>query len=220
MFLGRSSSFSSDDSHPHDSDKPLSKPVLVYHESARSIVFRDHLRRANASLSNDDHSRKNGSVEIVNYQPKIQPLPSLQLTAKDEFSPLLDDTKQTDLTEADQEVINMFENQMACVKTIKNGEWNTFLHRFQKPLKVRNSKYPNIHDDLAPHDDYVCNSFVTSTSLLPANGLKMRCFGSLKEFTVGVVFALPSTYGDDTESEAIRTTKTWAWPSGMYFLNL
>mmetsp|Transcript_12501 Transcript_12501/g.18351 ORF Transcript_12501/g.18351 Transcript_12501/m.18351 type:complete len:744 (-) Transcript_12501:117-2348(-) len=212
MFLGRSSSFSSDDSNPHDSDKPLPPPVLVYHESARSIVFRDHLRRAHASISVEPSNGDN--VEIINYQPKIKPLPSLQLTAKDEFSPLLDGVEQADLTEAEQEIITMFKNQMACVKTIKNSEWTAFLRRFSQPIRKHNSKYSNIHDDLAPSGEYVYNSFVTSTTLLPANGLKMRCFGSLKEYTVGAAFALPCSYGDETESEVVWRTKTWAWPSG------
>jgi hypothetical protein len=30
----------------HDPNQPLDPPILVYHASARSIVFRDHLRRA------------------------------------------------------------------------------------------------------------------------------------------------------------------------------
>lgn len=41
------------------------------------------------------------------------------------------------------------------------------------------------------------------------------CFGSTNEYAVGVVFALPSTYPDNSsEDEAARRTKTWSWPSG------
>lgn len=79
------------------------------------------------------------------------------------------------------------------------------------------------------------NSFITSTSLLPSNGKKMRCFGSTSDYTVGVVFALPTTFTqqqqqhdhylhNDTnnnnineselEDEAARRTLTWSWPSG------
>jgi len=42
----------------------------------------------------------------------------------------------------------------------------------------------------------------------------MRAFGSLREYTVGVVFALPKSYGTETEAEDVRKTKTWAWPAG------
>lgn len=88
------------------------------------------------------------------------------------------------------------------------------------------------------------NSFITSTSLLPSSGKKMRCFGSTSDYTVGVVFALPTTFtqpptqqqqqhhdhhhhhnniNEDTssnnnesvlEDEAARRTLTWSWPSG------
>jgi hypothetical protein len=48
--VGSGTSQSSDDSNPARSSRKskgnLPPPVLVYHESARSIVFRDHLRRA------------------------------------------------------------------------------------------------------------------------------------------------------------------------------
>ena len=43
----------------------------------------------------------------------------------------------------------------------------------------------------------------------------MRCYGSSKEYTTGVVFALPTKYEEgDTEDKAVVRTKTWAWPSG------
>jgi len=42
----------------------------------------------------------------------------------------------------------------------------------------------------------------------------MRAFGSLREYTVGVVFALPKSYDNETEAEAIKKTKTWGWPAG------
>jgi hypothetical protein len=86
------------------------------------------------------------------------------------------------------------------------------------------------------------NSFITSTSLLPSSGKKMRCFGSTSDYTVGAVFALPTTFtqppqqqqhhdhhyhhndnNEDTssnnnesvlEDEAARLTLTWSWPSG------
>ena len=60
------------------------------------------------------------------------------------------------------------------------------------------------------------NSFMTSVSLLPSVGVKMRCYGSTKEFCSGALFALPTEFhnegvNEDTESER---TKTWSWPSG------
>ena len=44
---GKSGSFSEDGSHDNANGggKKLPEPILMYHESARSIVFRDHLRR-------------------------------------------------------------------------------------------------------------------------------------------------------------------------------
>jgi hypothetical protein len=78
------------------------------------------------------------------------------------------------------------------------------------------------------------NSFVTSTSLLPSRGKKMRCFGSTSEYAIGVVFALPTAHhhhrqqlrqrdddDDDASSSMLseeddeaKRTLTWAWPSG------
>jgi hypothetical protein len=95
--------------------------------------------------------------------------------------------------------VQLLQTQMAVVKTIKNSEWSTFLRKF-----------------------VVERSFRTSTSLLPPSGQKMRCFGSTKEYTVGVVFALP-TVGDseeavyatlEEEQDEINRTQTWCWPSG------
>ena len=42
----------------------------------------------------------------------------------------------------------------------------------------------------------------------------MRCFGSTNEYTTGVVFALPESYGNETEDEAATRTRTWSWPAG------
>lgn len=212
----RSGSFGSDDSHPLDSDKPVPPPVLVYHESARSIVFRDHLRRAQLQSKSSSDSIKEGSddkLKIANFNPVLKPLPPLELAAKDEFTPLLQEIVYEDLTEAEQNVVNIFKEQRACIKTIKNNDWTSFLERFWTPV-VSDSRFPGVHDDIAPHDEYLYSSFVTSTTLLPENGIKMRAYGSTKEYTTGVVFALPSIFGDETETQAVQRTKTWAWPSG------
>jgi hypothetical protein len=223
----RSGSFSSDDSHPLDSDKPVPPPVLVYHESARSIVFRDHLRRAKlksqksilqSQKSGDSlGSSAGGAIDIVNYNPVIKPLPPLELTARDEFAPLLQDIVADDLTDAERDVVRVFFEQRACVKTLKNQDWSAFLRRFWKPeLRQYDSRFPDVHQDIAPHGDHLYNSFVTSTTLLPKDGIKMRAFGSTKEYTTGVVFALPESYEstNETETEVVQRTKTWAWPSG------
>ena len=214
----RSSSFSSDDSHPWDSDKPVPPPVLVYHESARSIVFRDHLRRAQLQHAKSTDSSIGGDDEtfqVVNYTPTIKPLPPLELTAKDEFTPLLQDIVLADLTDSERDVLDMFKEQRACVKTLRNSDWTAFLRRFLTPATQISYRSPHVHEDIAPHGSYPFNSFVTSTTLLPENGKKMRAFGSTNEYTTGVVFALPTDYVDgDTETQAVERTKTWAWPSG------
>jgi hypothetical protein len=49
----------------------------------------------------------------------------------------------------------------------------------------------------------------------PSYGKKMRCFGSTKEFTTGVVFSLIERFPPGTtEEEEARRTNTWSWPSG------
>ena len=87
------------------------------------------------------------------------------------------------------------------------------MRRFLAAPKTH-SQSSGIHDDIGPHDNFAFNSFVTSTTLLPENGLKMRCYGSTKEYTTGVVFALPTCYEGEKEDIAVSQTNTWAWPSG------
>jgi hypothetical protein len=273
--------------HHSQSTGDLPPPVLVYHESARCIVFRDHLRRASSTISSNDgdvfdtspsdtskaanesetkdngddddddikdpgsehvdeyknewgheianvffpdHSdahaimhQLDGEVVIAGYQPTIVPLPHLELGPNDEFTPLLESGKdnviQDHWTLAEKEVFGMLKNQTAVVKTIKNSEWTTFLHRFQIPNNPRANGYPDEHDDIAPHGDddggFPFNSFVTSTSLLPSCGRKMRCFGAPAVYTTGVVFALPQAQtSNETEEESVKRTHTWSWPSG------
>ena len=75
----------------------------------------------------------------------------------------------------------------------------------------------------------VYNSFYTSLSILPSCGLKMRCYGSTREYPFGVIFALPQVYegGDgegigegmgeskgESEDEAAKRTNSWSWPAG------
>jgi hypothetical protein len=286
--------------------QPFEQPILVYHESARSIVFRDQLRRAvqklntttnsnnetnqnsilptkdsimNMNTSNSDNNTSNGSTTntatepttiIAGFQPKIVPLPPLELNPSDEFTELLhsqydcetdtnnntNDNKSTHFTDAEIEVCTMLHYQQCTVKTIKNEDWTSFLQRFLQPniKHIHSSQQqqqqhyaPKEHDDIPPSsknnsdaDDCPFNSFVTSTSLLPMDGKRMRCYGSIQQYTVGVVFGLPSydylrekhsndneaTVNDVDETTTIaelieqqeeldcQQTQTWSWPSG------
>jgi hypothetical protein len=332
--VGSNSSHSSDGSarsHPFGrnggdyKDGELPPPVLVYHESARSIVFRDHLRRVASkdvsnskqlkggssnvsnistdSNENDDDNNNNddagkpaavesikgqkldpipsatmvqqqqqqqqqqvdghgaaseqhkqqhethsalqdvgsdlvdlanvfmpnagadlpylneNNIQIVGFQPNIVPLDQLELGPKDEFLPLLesgmDEKVSQEWTKAEQQVVTLLRDQKAVVKTIKNADWTDFLHRFRLPKQGRNSRYHDAHDDIGPSDArFPFTSFVTSTSLLPPFGKKMRCFGASEVYTTGVVFALPSYDTPEQEAEAAERTHTWSWPAG------
>ena len=141
--LHRASSFSSDDSRPsnHGADGPLPPPVLVYHESARSIVFRDHVRRADAKkqIRDETDAVENGKppqvqVDVKNFQPIIQPLPSLELGPHDQFQELMSEGSNKETWNiAEKEVVGLLRDEHAVVKTLKNNDWTTFLDRFRKP---------------------------------------------------------------------------------------
>ena len=268
---GSLSSQSDEGSHHenhHHRRKNIAPPVLVYHTSARSIVFRDHLRRAAstdgpvAALEQrtgkialeeflDDASedfvlplsstkppfdagsavgvpKEDGAQNIEGLTVKVTPLEPMDFGPDDTFEPLVKqappyETPPPDLTDAEAEVMELFQNQKCAVKTIKNNEWGSFLHRFNHP-ETKRGRRPNEHDDIGPdhHEGqehqsqyYPFNSFVTSTSLLPANGRKMKCYGSTTQYTVGVVFSLPDySNRKETEDEAAKRTQTWAWPAG------
>lgn len=240
--VSRSSSFSGS-----GKPKDLPPPVLVYHESARSIVFRDQLRRSErpSMLSDSSISFSNASVEftapsldnnsiqgnmrpseishsperqpsslkdlatevvnpvhsvlpseggslttqIAGYQPNIVKLESMELSKNDQFQPLLDsydsrdatndDDAPADWTTAEVEVVSMLREQRACVKTIQNTEWTSFLKHFlqaepprRRWIRDQDDKPPTKNDDEGGID-YPFNSFVTSTSILPEYGLKV-----------------------------------------------
>ena len=121
-------------------------------------------------------------------------------------------------TTSEREVVELLGQQRAVVKTIKNTEWTSFLHRFQIPKAHQESCLP-LHRDKAPHEGHSFNAFLTGCSLLPPYGQKMRAYGSPNTFTAGVVFALPERHysGDGnaiSEGEAAEETRTWSWPSG------
>jgi len=158
-----------DSNDKSNKEEQLPLPVLVYHESARSIVFRDDLRRkhqlvertnsSNFKDSSSNYSHDSGSYHgelIKNHSPIIRPLPKLELGHQDEFSPLLESSKLdvNNVTHAKQErdILDRFENEQATVKTIKNSDWTVFLNRFWKEDKESKQHIPT--------------SFSTSTSLL------------------------------------------------------
>lgn len=200
-----SSSMSSSADQSSPPARGFQPPVLVYHENARDIVFRDQLRRAAASSGHEP-------LVTAPKAPQIVPLDSLELTQRDEFQEL--DLKDPDLSIAERDVVRSLREQTCVVKTIKNTDWTAFLHRFQSSVSARTHNVVH-HHDIPSSEDFPFNSFVTSTSLLPPNGLKMRCFGSVQQYTVGVVFQLPNAYVDaSAEDEAAKITHTWAWPAG------
>ena len=265
------SSFSDGGSHPQfpyekqqlshgGSGKKLEPPVLVYHESAHSIVFRDHLRRvvenhnSNNAIANEEepvqegdsptaadyNNHENGTVDhifqdvsdfsslffpgdqklpdvtpdIAGFQPNIVPLPHLQLGPNDEFLPLWESNSPSKWNIAETEVVDLLQEQRAVVKTIKNNDWTSFLHRFTTPHEKSHS-IPDHHQDIPPHgNDFQFNSFVTSTTLLPSAGRKMRCYGKSHQYTTGVVFALPQFENADQEQEEAEAARTWSWPAG------
>ena len=249
-------------------NQDLPPPVLVYHASARSIVFRDQLRRAVSRRSSTDESidgiggpiittlktpyysserdasnspksigsktpaphhvdsfgtlvniqTESGmqSEMVAGYVAKTQPLDVLPLGPNDDFRPLLEQDiqgDQSDLSLAEKEVVDLLQQQRAVVKTIKNDDWTAFLQRFL----YTQTKFDGVnqaHADIAPETEHQFNSFVTSTTLLPQGGKKMRCYGSTTSYTVGVVFALPEFKTSQEEDEAAERTLTWAWPAG------
>jgi hypothetical protein len=174
------------------------------------------------SLRNDikNHQISERRVEIEGQDHlHLKPLPPLELGPESEFRPLLEENEIqscTGFTKAEQTVFDLLKDQRACVKMIKNSEWPIFLHRFLEPevKKTITKTRPTIHDDIAPSKDYPLNSFVTSTTLLPPMGKKMKSYGSLHAYQCGVIFALPDHSGNESEEEAVKRTETWAWPAG------
>ncbi len=252
-------------------DKPLPPAVLVYHESARSIVFRDHVRRVstddkrnrntqidydepnvNADSSNvsvgsssmlqEEHEKNSTStttptqVIIANYTPVIEPLAPLEVMPGDDFTPLresnpftsegeLNEQVWVDMSVAEKEVVTLLKHERAVVKTIKNSDWTSFLKKFQPtddgiiqheahPSGNNHQHINHLKDAHRDESGFSFHSFVTSTTLLPPCGKKMRCYGSVREYNVGVVFAMPDHKDDKEEAEKAKLTKTWSWPSG------
>ena len=166
-------------------------------------------------------------VIIANFCPVIEPLESLDLNSSNVFEPLLhaDPFNGTlEMTPAEKDVVELLKNEQAAMKTVRNAEWTAFLEKFKpsgedgKGVHEHHPAYyrmQNKGETKTSDIEFLFNSFVTSTSLLPSGAKKMRCFGSTNEYAVGVVFGLPTAHpNDDSEDEAISRTKTWSWPSG------
>ena len=166
------------------------------------------------------------SLEIQGFQVRhVKALPNLEFTGDNvSFDPLAESSPptavvETSYTTAEREVVEMLHHQTACVKTIKNTgqEWTEFIQRFTTSKRNSGGKFPpELEDVPAHHDDnnFAFNCFGTSTSLLPSDGKKMRCFGSLTAYTVGVVFALPAAASPQQQDVDQERSKTWAWPAG------
>lgn len=166
------------------------------------------------------------SVAVANFQPVIEPLDELEFNAKHVFDPLLDADPfqdELDLTNAECEVVELLKLEKAVVKTIRNQDWTSFLNKFKpeggegkgKPLPAPWEQRTKGDAKGDSGERYPFNSFVTSTTLLPSCSKKMRCFGSTNEYATGAVFALPSSFPNDTsEDDAAKRTRTWSWPSG------
>ena len=153
--------------------------------------------------------------QIAGYHSKTHPLEPLELGPHDEFESLVRSPYDTscEWTDAEREAVHLLATQRACVKTIKNVDWSAFVDRFLYAQSTT-GRQPTVHDDIPPGDEHHFNAFVTSTSLLPCHGRKMRCFGTPSQYTVGVVFALPQFDSDDDEQQEAERTNTWSWPSG------
>lgn len=213
----------------------LEPPTITYHASARSIVFRDYLRRA--SIPKDENlaaldlsegtimKEPNSPLGVMKLsptryqQPKIHPLPPLELGPREEFKALLYDESDGSVSPgefnlAEREVLDRLQTQTAVVKTIKNSEWSIFLQRFTRSEGRQPGASRNVHHQDRLDDASGLNSFVTSTSILPPNGCKMRCYGSTSQYTTGVVFALPTFENNMIEDSEVKRTDTWAWPAG------
>ena len=192
----------------------------------------------------DKHSTK-PQIIIANYTPVIEPLPAMELGAYNEFNDLLEskpffweenegpEKAQINLevwdtmTQEERDVTTMLLHQKCVVKTVKKADWTSFLQHFLVEGGIsRRYLHPSEFKSCSKEERYKkysvsgqnmpFNSFMTSTTLLPATGLKMRCYGSTKEYCLGVIFPLPTEFPDhgNDEDAAAKSSNTWSWPSG------
>jgi len=196
-----------------------------------------HSNHNNNSMDNDNDPTP--TVIIANYTPQIDPLPPLELEPHNEFSELLlsnpyiwnegegpeeaiqNDTVWLTLSDAEKKVVDMLLHQKCAVKTIKNADLTAFISKFpvEDGEKAKRWMHPIDFSDATKmqkiqkykESDLEYHSFFTSLSLLPSYGLKMRCYGSTREYPLGVVFELE---GGESEDSAAKSTHSWSWPAG------
>lgn len=195
------------------------------------------------TVSSMDDNDQTPKVIIANFTPEIDPLPPLQLEPHDEFSELLlsnpyvwregegpeeavrNETVWDTLSDAEKDVVDRILHQKCAVKTIKHDDVAAFISKF--PIKENDESakrwmHPKDFIDATKAEkiqkykecDTDHHSFYTSLSLLPSYGLKMRCYGSTREYPLGVVFALPDFDDEESEDLAAERTYSWSWPAG------
>mmetsp|Transcript_32890 Transcript_32890/g.37872 ORF Transcript_32890/g.37872 Transcript_32890/m.37872 type:complete len:871 (+) Transcript_32890:48-2660(+) len=209
---------------PHSSSNEPTE-IVNNNDSNNSFNRREKLTESSAgSLVLDGVFRRSSShsVDIKGFQPQTVPLPRLQLGRNDEFQPLIMSNESQLWTDAEKEVHRMLLDQKATVKTIKNTDWTPFLDRFHTPKDSNDNNKK--HSDIGPKRDendkdsgyghFPFNSFVTSTTMLPSGGIKMRSYGTTNNYTAGVVFAMPTFENEKLEDEAAQESRTWSWPAG------
>ncbi len=237
--MGYESAGSRGSTHSGRSDGGMSSASSVgsglYKKNTNGVPLTAMKREKNRQHHHHTHKPPHTSVNpvvIANFQPVIEPLEELNLNSSNVFEPLLDADPYADgeerleMSEAEKEVAELLKNEQAVVKTIRNADWTPFLQKFipeegksasriHHPAQCSNSRGTMSEKSNSSDTQYPYNSFVTSTSLLPSRGKKMRCFGSTHEYATGVVFALPQVFpNDESEDAAAKRTKTWSWPSG------
>ena len=185
----------------------------------------------------DEHRDVSKSPSSPTEMHLITALPSLDLSAKDIFEPLLssdaahEEEQHLHFTDHERYVMELFEQQRAVIKTVRHGDLADFLNRFKRSFNSdacqkcglgRHKSFDSSRTSQNGESDHdlECEcmpSFRTSTTMLPPAGKKMRPYGSQNEFSSGVVFALPK-YGNDSCSEQedndVIESKSWIWPSG------
>ena len=131
------------------------------------------------------------------------------------------------MSNSEKEVVEMLRSQKCLVKTVKNCDWASFLQKFKvehgkfagrwlhpAELRAATQEERRTHFREGQDETIPFHSFVTSCTLLPACGMKMRCYGSTKEYTCGIVFALPKDLHGKMEDKAVKDYNVWCWPSG------
>jgi hypothetical protein len=131
------------------------------------------------------------------------------------------------MTNAEKEVVELLQTQKCLVKTVKNSDWTSFLQKFEvkqgmkagrwlHPAELGSASQEERRTHFREgHDETLhFHSFVTSCTLLPACGMKMRCYGSTKEYTCGIIFSLPKGLNGNMEDAAVKENNVWCWPSG------